>query len=117
MALSKQQKNFGWRASNYFNLINYPIFTEKSDNLRSQNQYTFTVNPSLTKIEIKLAIQKLFKVKVKSVNTSMQIWKKHRLNIRFSSRILYSKTKLKVAIVTLAPKNSIELLQIRKLTF
>ena len=113
MALSKQQKKFGWHASNYFNLINYPIFTEKSDNLRSQNQYTFTVNSSLTKIEIKLAIQKLFKVKVKSVNTAMQILKKRRLRKRVNS----SKTKLKKAIVTLAPKNSIELLQVRNIVF
>lgn len=113
MGLSKQQKKFGWRASDYFNLINYPIFTEKSDNLRSQNQYTFAVDPRLTKIEIKLAIQELFGVKVKSVNTAMQILKKRRLRGRVSS----SKTKLKKAIVTLAPGNSIDLLQVRNIVF
>jgi len=113
MPISKQQKNFGWRVSDYFNLLKYPIFTEKSDNLRAQNQYTFAVDPSLTKIEIKLAIQELFGVKVKSVNTAMQTLKKRRSRGRTSS----SKVKLKKAIVTLAPGNSIELLQVLNLTF
>ena len=112
MSFSKQQKNFGWRTSDYFDLIHYPIFTEKTDNLRAQNQYTFAVDPSLTKTEIKLAIQELFNVKVTAVNTAViktEILKKKR----FRRGSTFRKRKFKKAIVTLAPKNSIDLLQIK----
>lgn len=107
MPLSKQRKNFGWCVSHYFDLIKYPIFTEKSDNLCTQGQYTFAVASSLTKIEIKFVIQELFNVKVRSVNTATQILKNPRSRKRFTN----SRTKLKKAFVTLAPGNEIKLLK------
>jgi large subunit ribosomal protein L23 len=110
MSFSKQRRNFGWCTSDYFSLIKYPIFTEKSDSLRAQNQYTFAVDPILTKVEIKVVIQELFNVKVKSVNTitTMRASKKGRLQKRVSR----SKTKVRKAIVTLASGSSIDLLKV-----
>lgn len=109
MPLSKQQKNFDWCVSHYFDLIKYPIFTEKSDNLGIQNQYVFSVASSLTKIEIKFVIQELFGVKVRSVNTAIQTLKSPRSRKRFTT----SRTKMKKAFVTLAPGNEIKLLERR----
>jgi len=46
-----------------------PIISEKSSMERQFNRYTFKVDPRANKLEIKHAVQKLFKVKVKHVNT------------------------------------------------
>ena len=46
-----------------------PIVSEKSYNLIDQGKYTFEVDPRANKTEIKLAIEKIFDVKVASVNT------------------------------------------------
>lgn len=110
MPFSKQRRNFGWCTSDYFSFIKYPIFTEKSDNLRAQNQYTFAVDPILTKIEIRVVIQELFNVKVKSVNTITQTFKKGRSR----GRVNRSKTKIKKAIVTLASGDAIDLLEVNR---
>nr|YP_010192121.1 ribosomal protein L23 [Alsophila denticulata]QZN05764.1 ribosomal protein L23 [Alsophila denticulata] len=45
------------------------VLTEKSIRLLQQNQYTFDVNPELTKSEMKDWIEKFFKVKVKGMNS------------------------------------------------
>ena len=46
-----------------------PIVSEKSYSLIDQGKYTFEVDPRSNKTEIKQAIEGLFKVKVKAVNT------------------------------------------------
>jgi large subunit ribosomal protein L23 len=46
-----------------------PIVSEKSYTLIDQGKYTFEVDPRATKTEIKLAIEKIFNVKVAGVNT------------------------------------------------
>jgi large subunit ribosomal protein L23 len=46
-----------------------PIVSEKSYTLIDQGKYTFEVDPRATKTEIKLAVEKIFSVKVASVNT------------------------------------------------
>ena len=50
-------------------LVKYPSLTEKSINLYGNRQYTFIVDRSLTKIEIKYIIEKIFNVTILSVNT------------------------------------------------
>jgi ribosomal protein L23 len=53
----------------YYDVIEYPVITEKSVNLiSSANRLTFVVNKVSTKQEIKTAIEKLYNVKVKTVN-------------------------------------------------
>ena len=53
------------------NIIQKPILTEKSTNLNQYNQYSFRVHLKSTSLEIKNAIEKIFKVKVSRVNTSI----------------------------------------------
>lgn len=56
--------------SKFHNIIRYPSITEKNTTLRTaQNKYVFEVVNKSTKPEIKKAIEKLFNVKVLSVNT------------------------------------------------
>ena len=48
-----------------------PIISEKSSNAQAEGKYTFKVNKKATKIDIKKAVEKLFGVKVISVNTAI----------------------------------------------
>ena len=54
-----------------FKTIIKPIITEKSSLGVEFNQVTFQVNKTSNKKEIKTAIENIFKVKVKKVNTSI----------------------------------------------
>ena len=54
-----------------FKTIIKPIITEKSSMGSEYNQVTFQVQKTSSKKEIKLAIENIFKVKVKKVNTSI----------------------------------------------
>ena len=61
-----------------FDIIKYPLFTTKAIGLMEQDQYTFAVDSTVDKSSIKAAIEKLFDVKVVSVNTSVLSIKKNR---------------------------------------
>jgi large subunit ribosomal protein L23 len=87
-------------------LVKYPLLTEKTIKLIEQNQYSFAVDANATKTSVKAAIEKLFDVKVVSVNTSLQALKKRRVG-----KFIGKKTQYKRAIVTLAPENSITLFE------
>lgn len=52
-----------------YDVIRYPLMTEKSNLLTEKSQYFFAVDMTATKAEIKRAIENLFHVKVRSVNT------------------------------------------------
>ena len=55
---------------NKWEIIKGPIITEKSnDLLEKENKYTFKVALDANKVEIKYAVEQIFGVKVKSVNT------------------------------------------------
>ena len=86
-----------------FSIINKPLMTEKSTNLNQFNQYSFIVSKDSNVIEIKSAIEKIFKVKVTKVNTLIV-----RGKIKsFKGNLGYRKD-LKKAIVTLAEGNTID---------
>jgi large subunit ribosomal protein L23 len=53
----------------HYDVILSPIITEKATNASERNQVMFRVAPHATKPQIKEAVEKLFDVKVKSVNT------------------------------------------------
>lgn len=79
-------------------IILAPVISEKSYALIGDNVYTFVVHPDSNKTQIKIAIEKIFAVKVSSVNTANRQGKRKR------SRTGYGKRKdTKRAIVTLAP--------------
>ena len=46
-----------------------PLITEKNTDLMEQDQYTFEVATVANKIQIREAVEKLFNVRVKAVNT------------------------------------------------
>lgn len=85
-------------------IIIAPIITEKSyRHANEENKYTFKVHPDANKIEIKNAVEKLFKVKVVKVNTINVKPKKKRLG-KFEGRT----PAWKKAIVTLKEGDKIE---------
>ena len=85
------------------NIIKKPLLTEKSTNLNQYNQYSFIVNQHSNSNEIKKAIEKIFKVKVTKINTSIMRGKLKS----FKGKIGYKKD-YKKAIVTLAEGNTID---------
>jgi large subunit ribosomal protein L23 len=81
-----------------------PLVTEKSTNQREgQNQYSFKVNNRANKIEIKEAVERLFKVKVTEVRTATIRGKVKRLGRRFGKRPDWKK-----AIVTVKDEDRID---------
>lgn len=54
---------------NPYEVLIKPVVTERSTGLMEQNKYTFKVDPKANKIEIKNAVEKIFKVDVVSVTT------------------------------------------------
>ena len=54
---------------NIYDIIKFPVVTEKSTKISENNQFVFKVGINTSKDEIKNAVEKLFKVKVKAVNT------------------------------------------------
>ena len=50
-------------------VLRAPVISEKSVGLVEENKYSFWVDPAANKIEIKAAIEKMFKVKVAEVRT------------------------------------------------
>lgn len=86
-------------------VIKRPIaLTEKAAHLKEEeNQVIFEVEVKANKIQIREAVEKLFDVKVESVNTLIQRGKVKRLGRRYHKRPNWKK-----AIVTLAPGNDIQ---------
>jgi large subunit ribosomal protein L23 len=52
-----------------YDIIKFPVVTEKSTKISENNQFVFKVGINSSKDEIKKAVEKVFKVKVKAVNT------------------------------------------------
>ena len=77
-------------------IIIAPVVSEKSYSLIDDGKYTFVVDPRANKTEIKLAIEKIFSVKVDSVNTLNRPGKTRRTRFGTGKR-----KDTKRAIVTL----------------
>jgi large subunit ribosomal protein L23 len=56
-------------AKNPRDVLLAPVVSEKSYSLLDEGKYTFVVDPQANKTEIKIAVEKVFGVRVKSVNT------------------------------------------------
>jgi large subunit ribosomal protein L23 len=77
-------------------LVKYPSLTEKSINLYGNRQYTFIVDRSLTKYQIKFIIEQIFKVTITNVNTCLLPTKKRRVGRFTGNRPLYKKAYVKL---------------------
>lgn len=91
--------------NNYRDIIKAPIITEKSADLaQNKNTITFSVATDANKVQIKQVVEKIFNVKVESVNTVNVKPKKKRVG-RYTGKT----NKAKKAIVKLREGSSIEL--------
>jgi len=86
-----------------YSAILSPVITEKSTKLSEHNQVVFRVPGTAPKPEIKKAVEALFKVKVKSVNTLVTKGKKKMFRGRPGVR-----SDVKKAVVTLQEGSSID---------
>ena len=87
-----------------YQVVLNPMITEKATQMSEFNKIVFSVPVSASKFDIKLSIEKIFSVKVKSVNTILLKGK-----IKRFKGILGRRANTKKAIITLEPGNTIDL--------
>tara|TARA_B100000242_G_C43012550_1_gene470786 strand:+ start:1034 stop:1363 length:330 start_codon:yes stop_codon:yes gene_type:complete len=87
-----------------YQVILKPLVTEKSTQQSEFNKMVFSVPVNATKLEVKSSIEKIFSVKVISVNTILLKGKVKRFK-----GVVGRRSNTKKAIVTLAPGNTIDL--------
>ena len=87
----------------YYDIIVSPVITEKATMASEFNQVIFRVAPNATKPQVKEAVEKLFDVKVKAVNTLIRKGKTKRFR-----GIAGRQGDFKKAIVTLEEGHSID---------
>ena len=83
---------------NKWEIIKGPIITEKSnDLLENENKYTFKVALEANKVEIKQAIEAIYKVKVLEIATIRVLPKRRRVGKYEGYRSAYKKAIVKLA--------------------
>ena len=100
--MSKNKKTVEGVEAHYDTLV-APVITEKSTIAAENNQVVFMTPLDATKPQIKEAVEALFKVKVKAVNT-LRIKGKNK---QFRGR-KYTRSTVKKAIVTLEEGHAID---------
>jgi len=98
--MSQSAKNMDPR---HYDVIVAPVITEKATMLSEHNKVVFKVARTATKPQIKAAVEKLFDVKVKSVNTIVTEGKVKVFRGRLGQR-----SDVKKAVVTLEEGHSID---------
>ena len=98
-----KNKNSTLSLEKAFSVIHKPLTTEKSTNLQQFNQYCFIVSKKSNSLEIKNAVEIIFKVKVNKVNTSILRGKGKTFKGQYGFR-----KDIKKAIVTLDEGNTID---------
>jgi large subunit ribosomal protein L23 len=84
-------------------VLKHMVRTEKGSGMLTQNKYLFKVDKRSNKIEVKNAVENVYKVKVDSVNMITVRGKKKRVRLKEGMT-----SEWKKAIVTLKPENRIE---------
>jgi large subunit ribosomal protein L23 len=87
----------------HYDVIVAPVVTEKATIASEQNKVVFKVSPNATKHQIKAAVERLFDVKVESVNTLVRKGKKKVFKGTRGVR-----SDVKSAVVTLAEGHKID---------
>ncbi len=87
----------------HYDVIISPLITEKATMASEQNKVVFKVRKDATKPQIKAAVERLFDVKVESVNTILRKGKTKAFR-----GVLGSQSDVKKAIVTLAEGHKID---------
>lgn len=92
---------------NLYDIIRRPLDTEKFDRARDKhNQYAFEVDKKATKLDVKQAVEKIFKVSVAAVQTQILRGKNSRTALTSGRR-----PNWKRAIVTLKQGDAISLFE------
>jgi large subunit ribosomal protein L23 len=90
-----------------YEVIRRPLDTEKYDRARDQhNQYAFEVDKKATKLDVKRAVESVFKVSVTDVQTQLHRGKNARMGTSLGKR-----SNWKRAIVTLKEGDAISLFE------
>lgn len=84
-----------------------PVISEKSMDETGRGKYTFRVHSEANKLQVKEAIEELFKVEVASVNV-LTTKPKEKVRSRRRGRTRGWTSPWKKAVVTLAPGQKIE---------
>jgi len=93
-------------------IIRRPLITEKNTWLMEKDQYTFEVASAANKIQIREAVEKIFNVRVKAVNTlNVKPKARSRAIRRGRDRISGHEPGWKKAIVTLHPGQRIDIFE------
>ncbi len=91
--------------SEMYGIVVRPLVTEKGTfQSQAMNAYAFEVAPTANKAQIKLAIEKIYSVKVVDVRTAMRKGKPRR-----TGRIMGKTRHWKKAVVVLHPDHHIDL--------
>jgi large subunit ribosomal protein L23 len=88
----------------HYDVIVSPVITEKATALSEQNKVVFKVRSDATKPQIKEAVEKLFDVKVKSVNTLVTKGK-----VKLFRGVRGQRSDVKKAVVTLEEGQTIDI--------
>lgn len=86
-------------AKDPFKILKTPIVTERAMDLKEQKKYLFKVDSAASKIEIRRAVEKLYGVKVKSVNVMNRAGKPKRAGRMMKQGF---RSGFKKAVVTLS---------------
>ena len=90
-----------------YEILVRPLITEKSMKLVDEGKYTFEVKQGANKVEVKKAVEELFKVEVTAVNMMNTLRKKRRVGKYEGLRPAVQK-----AIVTLAEGQKLDVFEI-----
>jgi large subunit ribosomal protein L23 len=90
-----------------YSIIRTPLLTEKCHDLKEKlNQVAFRVDRGANKVQVKEAVEKIFKVKVKSVNIMNVQGKRKRLGRNTGKRPDWKK-----AVITLQPGETLDIIE------
>jgi large subunit ribosomal protein L23 len=89
-----------------FEVLRKPLVTEKNTLLQGQDKYCFEVSKEANKTQVKLAVEKAFKVTVTEVNVMMVRGKERRVGRKYSVGSSWKK-----AVVTLKPGDKIQIFE------
>ena len=92
---------------NPYEVIRRPLITEKATKLVEEGKYTFEVMQGVNKVEVKLAVEQVFNVKVVSVKI-INVRKKERKVGKYEG----FRPAVRKAIVTLAEGQSLDVFEI-----
>lgn len=84
-------------AGNLRDVLIRPLVTEKTTDLMQENKYTFVVPLTANKVEIRQAVEQIFKVKVEQISTVRVLGKVKRMGKNQGKRPDYKKAIVKLA--------------------